>query len=390
MVIDTPRIRGSICLNTHPAGCAAEVDRQIEYVRSRGAVDGPKGVLVVGASTGYGLAARIAAAFGSSAATVGVAFEKPGTETRPGTPGWYNVRAFEARARETGLFAETIFGDAFSDEIKSETIEAAKRSGVKIDLVVYSLASGVRTDPADGVTYRSVLKPLGGDYSAKSIDFMKGTLTDFSVGPATEEETANTVKVMGGEDWTLWIDALMEAGVLADGCKTVAFSYIGPEITFPVYREGTIGKAKEHLEASASSLTERLTPLKGEAFVSVNKAVVTRASAVIPVVPLYISILFKIMKQEGTHEGCIEQMYRLFKQKMYGAGETPVDEEGRIRLDDLEMRDEIQRKVMEAWDAIDEDSLDTYADVEGYRQEFLAIHGFDIDGVDYSADVATD
>lgn len=384
-----PKFRNNIFMNAHPVGCAVEVQKQIDYVKSRQPVTGPSRVLVVGGSTGYGLAARVVAAFGAGAATVNVAFEKEGTEKRTGTAGWYNMRAFDKAAQQAGLVAESINGDAFSNEVKAQAIDLIKSRLGKVDLVVYSLASPVRTDPDNGTMYRSVLKPIGKAYTKQSVDMMSGEVKEFTVEPATEEEIAATVKVMGGEDWQRWMDALLEAGVLADGARTVAFSYIGPEITFPVYREGTVGRAKEHLERTAHALTEKLSSISGRAFVSVNKGVVTRSSAVIPVVPLYISLLFRVMKEKGIHEGCIEQMYRLFADRLYTGGEVPVDEEGRIRLDELEMRSDVQAAVQELWSTVTSENFDKVADAAGYRTDFFRIHGFDVEDVDYEADVST-
>ena len=388
MVVE-PKFRNNIFLNAHPVGCAVDVQNQINYVQSKSPIEGPRNVLVIGGSTGYGLAARIVAGFGARAATLGIAFEKEGNEKRTGTAGWYNVLAFDKAAHAAGIISESINGDAFSDEVKAEAIEAIRKRMGKVDLVVYSLASPVRTDPKTGETYRSVLKPIGRSYSKESIDIMNGTVKEFSIGPAEPDEVDSTVKVMGGEDWELWIDALMKADVLADNVKTVAFSYIGPEMTFPIYREGTVGKAKEHLEQTAHTLTEKLGSLNGEAYVSVNKALVSRSSAVIPVVPLYISLLFKVMKEKGLHEGCIEQMYRLFSDRLYSGGEVPVDEKGRIRIDDLEMRPDVQQAVKELWDRVSTETFEQIADVEGYRKDFFNIHGFDVEGVDYTADVET-
>ena len=384
-----PKFRNNIFLNAHPVGCAVEIRNQIDYVKSQKPVDGPSNVLVIGASTGYGLASRIAAAFGAGAATIGVAFEKEGNEKRTGTAGWYNMLAFDKEAHNAGLYSESINGDAFSDEIKQQTIDLIKRAGKTIDLVVYSLASPVRTDPKSGEMYRSALKPIGAAYTKESIDLMSGETKEFTIEPAQPEEIAATVKVMGGEDWELWIDALKSAGVLSDGVMTVAFSYVGPEMTHAIYREGTVGKAKEHLERTARTLDERLASLHGRAFVSVNKAIVTRSSAVIPVLPLYIALLFKVMKEKGIHEGCIEQMYRLFAERLYTGGEVPVDEEGRIRIDDLEMRDDVQQAVSALWSGVTRENLESATDAKGYRSDFFRIHGFDVDGVDYDADVAT-
>lgn len=382
-----PMIRSNICMNAHPTGCEVEVRREIEYVEKQKSVDGAKKVLIIGSSTGYGLATRIVAGAGSSADTLGVAYERPASGKRTATVGWYNTLAYEQYAESKGLYAETIFGDAFSEEIKRQTIEKIKQDLGTVDLVVYSLASGVRRDPTDGDEYRSVLKPIGEPYKALSLDPMKGELKEVEIEPATEDEIRATVKVMGGEDWELWIKALQEAGALAEGCMTVAYSYVGPELTQPIYREGTIGKAKEHLENTARRLEQILKDIGGKAFVSINKAVVTRASAVIPVVPLYFAILFDVMKEKGIHEQPIQQMYRLFRDRLYGGGDVPVDSEGRIRLDDWEMREDVQREVDERWKNVSQDNIDELADIEGYRRRFLEIHGFGIDEVDYEQDV---
>ncbi|QZE12953.1 trans-2-enoyl-CoA reductase family protein [Halosquirtibacter laminarini] len=387
MIIE-PKMRGFICFTSHPKGCEQNVLNQINYVKSKGAIDGAKKVLVIGSSTGFGLASRITSAFGSNAATLGVCFEKPGTEGKPGTAGWYNSAAFEKFATEEGLYAKTINGDAFSNEVKQEAIEAIKKDLGQVDLVIYSLASPRRTNPVDGKTYRSVLKPINGVYSNKTVDFHTGKVSEVSIQPVKdEEEIENTVKVMGGEDWKMWIEAMRDAGVLADGAKTVAYSYIGPEITFPIYRNGTIGKAKDHLEATAHELTDYMSSFNGEAYVSVNKALVTQASAAIPVIPLYISLLFKVMKEEGIHEGCIEQIQRLYSERLYTGGEVPVDDKGLIRVDDWEMREDIQEKVSKLWDIAGSDNLSEIGDLEGYKHEFMSLFGFDIEGVDYAADV---
>lgn len=382
-----PMIRNNICMNAHPVGCAVHVREQIEYVRGREKIEMPKRVLVIGSSAGYGLASRITAAFAGGAGTIGVAYEKPASGKRPATVGWYNTEVFEKAARENGLVAESVIGDAFSDEVKQEVIEKIKALLGQVDLVVYSLASGVRTDPKTGETYRSALKPIGGEYTAKSIDPMSGVVADVTIQPATDEETESTVKVMGGEDWELWVEALLGAGVLADGAITVAYSYIGPEVTRAVYRDGTIGKAKEHLEKSAAGIDRRLTDIGGHAYVSVNKALVTRSSAVIPVVPLYLASLFRVMKEKGLHEGCIEQMYRLFSERLYAGGAVPVDGDGRIRLDDWEMRDDVQQAVAALWDRVTTENVGELIDIESYKTEFLNIHGFGYDSVDYDADV---
>ena len=389
MIIE-PKIRNSICLTAHPAGCAAEVDRQIEYIKSRGPIaGGPKKVLVIGASTGYGLASRIAAAFGAGAATIGVAFEKPGRDKGPGTAGFYNLRRFDEKAGKEGLYARSFNGDAFSHELKAEILAAVEEDLGQVDLVVYSLASPARKDPDTGELYMSAIKPIGQSYRAKSVEFLTGEVKETEVPPATEEEIANTLKVMGGEDWELWMKALADRNLLAPGVKTVAYSYIGPEVTKPIYRRGTIGNAKEHLAPTARKLTADLADLKAEAYVSVNKALVTKAAAVIPVVALYISILYKVMKAKGLHEGCIEQMDRLFRDRLYtNDGVVPRDEEGLIRIDDWEMQPEVQAEVDRVWELINSDNVGEYTDLEGYKEEFLKINGFAVAGVDYEAEVS--
>ena len=382
----TPMIRNSICMNAHPKGCELHVQEQIDYVRSKGPVPGPKRVLVIGGSAGYGLASRIVSAFGSGAGTICVAFEREHSEKRSGSSGWYAVEAFDAAAREAGLPTKTIIGDAFSHDIKAQTVEAIKELFGSVDLVVYSLASGVRPDPDTGEQYRSVLKPLGKTYRAATVDPMTGIISEAVIEPATEAEAAATVKVMGGEDWKLWIDKLSAAGVLAEGAITVAYSYIGPELTRPVYREGTIGRAKDHLEQTARDLDAQLQKKGGHAWVSVNKALVTRASAVIPVVPLYLGILYRVMKAKGLHEGCIEQIYRLYEERLYTGAAPEVDSQHRIRLDDWEMRDDVQAEVDRIWPTVTQENVEQLADLEGYRTEFLQIHGFGFPEIDYDAE----
>lgn len=389
-MIIQPKFRGFICTTAHPAGCSRQVMDQIEYVKSQPSIQGPKKVLVIGASTGYGLASRIAAAFGAGADTIGVFFERPSSRNRTATAGWYNTAAFEQAAHEAGLKAFSINGDAFSKEIKQETIDLIKNEFGQVDLVVYSLASPRRTHPETGEVFSSVLKPIGQAYSNKTVDFHTGKVSEISIEPATEEEIRHTVAVMGGEDWQMWIDALEEAGVLADGVTTIAYSYIGPKITHPIYREGTVGKAKDDLERTAHQLDTQLKKRGGRAFVSVNKAVVTQSSSAIPVVPLYISILFKVMKEKGVHEGCIEQMYRLFAQDLYAGSEVNVDEAGRIRVDDLEMREDVQEAVLAAWNQVESENLPAISDIEGYRRDFFKLFGFETEGIDYEADVDPD
>jgi enoyl-[acyl-carrier protein] reductase/trans-2-enoyl-CoA reductase (NAD+) len=385
MIIE-PRMRGFICLTAHPEGCAQNVKNQIEYVKSKGQIDGAKKVLVIGASTGFGLASRITSAFGSGAGTIGVFFEKPPSEGKTATPGWYNSAAFEKEAGKAGLYAKSINGDAFSNEVKQQTIDLIKADLGQIDMVIYSLASPVRMHPVTGVLHRSVLKPIGQTFSNKTVDFHSGIVSQVSIEPATQEDIDNTVVVMGGEDWKMWIDALKNAGVLAEGATTIAYSYIGPEVTEAVYRKGTIGRAKDDLEATAFQITDSLKPLNGKAYVSVNKALVTQASSAIPVIPLYISLLYKIMKAEGVHEGCIEQIQRLFEQRLYTGKEVPTDDKGRIRIDDWEMRDDIQDRVKDLWAKATSENLTEIGDLEGYKQDFLNLFGFGFNHVDYKAD----
>ena len=382
-----PRVRGFICLTAHPDGCAAQVRSQIAHVRSRKPLkDGPKSVLVVGSSTGYGLASRIAAAFGSGAATVGVFFERAGEGDKTGSPGWYNTAAFHDEARKAGLKAVSINGDAFSADIKAQAIAAikAKMPGGKVDLVVYSLASPRRTAP-DGTTYKSVLKPVGTPFKAKNLDTDRKVVNEAALEPAAGDDVLQTVKVMGGEDWELWMEALEAAGALAEGCQTVAYSYIGPEVTWPIYRDGTIGKAKEDLDRAAAKIDALMKLRRGRAFVSVNKAVVTQASSAIPVVPLYVSILFKVMKAKGTHEGCIEQIQRLFEKQMYNGNALDFDDKGRVRIDDWEMAEDVQREVFRIWPDVTTETLDKLADFEGYQRDFLGNFGFGCEGVDGDA-----
>ncbi len=385
-VVLKPRVRGFICLTAHPEGCAAALREQIAHVKSRPALKGgPKSVLVIGASTGYGLSSRVAAAFGSGAATLGVFFERPGEGDKSASPGWYNTVAFHQEAKKAGIKAVSINGDAFSADLKQQVIAAikAKLPGGKVDLVVYSLASPRRTDPKTGETHKSVLKPVGQSFHAKNLDTDRKVVNDVTLEAATPEDVSNTVKVMGGEDWELWMEALDAAGVLAEGTQTVAYSYIGPQVTWPIYKDGTIGKAKEHLEKSGERIDALLKLRRGRAFVSVNKAVVTQASSAIPVVPLYVSLLFKVMKAKGTHEGCIEQIQRLFEKQMYNGNALDFDDAGRVRLDDLEMKPEIQKAVFDVWPLVTTETLETYGDFAGYQTDFLKNFGFGLAGVDY-------
>ncbi len=384
-MIVKPKIRGFICTTAHPDGCKAIVKEQIDYVKKCGKINGPKKVLVIGASMGYGLASRISAAFGCGASTIGVIFDKAGTDTKPGSAGWYNTAAFEEYANAEELYAKTINGDAFSSAIKDEVIALIKKDFGKVDMVVYSLAAPRRTT-SDGTVYSSVLKTVGGDFTNKSIDVKTGAVSNVTITPATEQEIHATVKVMGGEDWKEWIGALKAAGAIEDGAVTVAYSYIGPEVTHPIYKDGSIGRAKAHLAETAKEITRSIDGIS--AYVSVNKALVTQSSSAIPIVPLYISILYKVMKEMGIHEGCIEQMQRMFADKLYG-GEVRVDAEGLIRLDDWEMREDVQARVAEAWDKISAENLGELADIDGYNKDFIRLFGFEADGIDYEAETDT-
>ena len=383
-MIVAPKIRGFICTTAHPDGCAKHVAEQIAVVRNRGPIpDGPKKVLVIGSSTGYGLASRIAAAFGSKAATIGVFFEKPGEETKCGTAGWYNSVAFEKEAKAAGLYARSFNGDAFSDEMKASVIAAIKADLGQVDCVIYSLASPRRTHPKTGETYRSVLKPIEQSYTNKNLNTTNGVVDEVTIDPAEGDDVKQTIAVMGGEDWDMWIHALLAENLLAQDTQTFAYSYIGPELTWPIYKNGTIGKAKEDLERVQAALDTKLAPIGGKAWVSVNKALVTQASSAIPVVPLYISLLYKVMKAEGTHEDCIEQMDRLFRERFH----NPLpDELGRIRLDDWEMAEAIQDPVISNWSKVNTDNLMALSDYDGYQSSFLRLFGFGLKGVDYDAD----
>ncbi|HDY81859.1 MAG: bifunctional NADH-specific enoyl-ACP reductase/trans-2-enoyl-CoA reductase [Gammaproteobacteria bacterium] len=386
-MIIKPRVRGFLCITTHPVGCEANVRKQIDYVKSRGSIiNGPKRVLVIGASTGYGLASRITAAFGAGADTLGIFFEKEGTEKKPGTAGWYNSAAFHKFAEAEGLYARSINGDAFSDEIKQKTIETIKADMGQVDLVVYSLASPRRQHPVTGVVHTSTLKPIGGDTTQKGVNTDKEEVQDFHLEQASQEEIDNTVAVMGGEDWQMWIDALDDAGVLADGAKTTAYTYIGDKLTWDIYWHGTIGAAKQDLDKRVINIRQRLAARDGDARVSVLKAVVTQASAAIPAMPIYLALLFKVMKEQGIHEGCIEQIDGLFRDSLYG--DAPyLDEEGRLRADRKELDPAIQAAVGELWEDINTETLRQLSDFAGYKREFLQLFGFEVDGVDYDAEV---
>jgi enoyl-[acyl-carrier protein] reductase/trans-2-enoyl-CoA reductase (NAD+) len=390
-MIIKPRIRGFICTTTHPVGCEANVKEQIAYTKAQGPIaNAPKRVLVVGSSSGYGLSSRIAAAFGGGAATIGVFFEKPGTERKPGTAGFYNSAAFDKLAKEEGLYSKSVNGDAFSHEAKQKVIDLIKEDLGQIDMVVYSLASPVRKLPETGELVRSSLKPIGETYTSTAVDTNSDKIIEASVEPATEQEIADTVTVMGGEDWELWINALSEAGVLADGCKTVAYSYIGTELTWPIYWEGALGKAKMDLDRAATELNAKLSQTGGSANVAVLKSVVTQASSAIPVMPLYIAMVFKKMREEGIHEGCMEQIFRMFSQRLYKAdgSAAEVDDKNRLRLDDWELRDDIQKHCAELWPQITTENLKELTDYVEYKEEFLKLFGFGIEGVDYDADVS--
>lgn len=382
MVVE-PKVRGFICITAHPEGCKENVRRQIEYAKAQEKKKTPKKVLVIGCSTGYGLASRISAAYIGGADTLGVMFEKESNGKRTATPGLYNTRAFEEFAKQDGLYAKSINGDAFSKEIKDEVIETIKNDMGKVDMVIYSLAAPRRT-MADGTVYQSSLKTTGEDFTQKSWNLENDTICEATIPSATAEEIEGTVKVMGGEDWVDWIEALKSADVLADNAITVAYSYIGPELTYPVYYHGTIGKAKDHLYESSKKINDQFDGVK--AYISVNKALVTQASSAIPIVPLYFSILYKVMKAKNIHEGCIEQMARLFTEKLFN-GSVPVDEKGMIRLDDWEMREDVQSEVMDIWGKINSDNIKELADIDGYWSDFFNMFGFKIDGVDYTKDV---
>lgn len=385
-MIIAPKIRGFICTTAHPEGCARHVAEQIAVVKKGGLLEnGPKKVLVIGSSTGYGLSSRIAAAFGSNASTIGVFFERAGEEDRTATAGWYNTAAFENEAKAAGLYARSFNGDAFSDAVKAEVIEAIKTDLGQVDCVIYSLASPRRTHPKTGEVFKSVLKPIGETYTNKNLNTTSGVVNEVSIEPAQGDDIPQTVAVMGGEDWEMWMDALLAANVLAPGVQTVSYSYIGPEVTWPIYKNGTIGKAKEDLEKVQRSLDAKLAPLNGKAWVSVNKALVTQASSAIPVVPLYISLLYKVMKADGTHEDTIEQMDRLFRDRLYSGNAQP-DEAGRIRVDDWEMAPAVQELVGKRWTEVNTQNLAELADFAGYQSSFLRLFGFGLEGVDYAAD----
>ncbi len=383
-MIIRPKVRGFVCVTAHPVGCAAHVQEQIDYVRGKERLEGgPRNVLVIGSSTGYGLSSRITAAFGAGTNTLGVYFERPPAEGKPATAGWYNMAAFDRFAQNEGLYTRNVNGDAFSREVKKEVIDLISKDLGSVDLVIYSLASPRRTHPDTGHIHRSVIKPIGRSFTDKTVDVDKGLVQEVTLEPASREEIDDTIAVMGGEDWELWMRALADAGLLARNAATLAYSYIGPEVTWPIYHKGTIGGAKTDLLHRARRIEDLLKPLNGLAHVSINKAVVTQASSAIPVVPLYIAILFKVMKEKGIHEGCIEQAHRLFADRLYQGGGLECDEEGRIRLDELEMRADVQDEVARIWKDITTENLSELSDIEGYRNAFLRLFGFGLKGIDY-------
>ncbi len=387
MIIE-PKIRGFLCTTAHPLGCEAAVQEQINHILKSGPIPmGPKNALILGSSTGYGLSSRITAAFGSGAATLGLAYERPAEKGRTASPGWYQTQAFERAAHKVGLYAKSLNGDAFSQELKDQAIEILKKDFGQVDLVVYSLAAPKRTDPKTGVTYKSVLKPKVAPYTNKTMDFNSGVVSTVTLDIASPEEVSDTIGVMGGQDWELWMQALQEANLLAPGCISLAYSYIGPKVTQPVYRNGTIGAAKDDLEDTAIRLDEKLKATGGRAFVSVNKALVTQASSAIPFIPLYISLLYKVMKAKGIHEGTLEQMDRLFRTRLYSGQPIEVDEKNRIRMDDWELREDVQSEVEKLWEVITTDLIAGQADITGYRSDFLRLYGFGMAGVDYATEV---
>ena len=385
-MIIKPKFKGFICTTTHPKGCARSVQEQINYVQMQKPVLGPKNVLVIGASTGYGLASRIASTFCCGASTIGVFFERPASENKTATAGWYNTVEFERAATEINCYAKSINGDAFSSAIKEQVIELIKKDLGQVDLVIYSLAAPRRIHPVTGETLVSSIKPVGKPFTSKMIDFHKEKVAEITVEPATDDEVRQTIGVMGGEDWEMWIEALSDGGVLAAGATTISYSYIGPEITYPIYREGTIGKAKNDLETSAKKIQTKLGATGGKAFVAVQKALVTQASTAIPGMPLYISLLYKVMKEKGIHENCIEQIYRLFSERL-SLSAIPLDEKGRIRLDDWEMREDVQTEVLALWEKVSTENVAECSDVAGYRNDFFRLFGFEFKDLDYDEDV---
>jgi enoyl-[acyl-carrier protein] reductase/trans-2-enoyl-CoA reductase (NAD+) len=388
-MIIKPKVRGFVCVTAHPAGCAAHVNEWIDHVKSKGSIkNGPRKVLVIGASTGYGLASRVTAAFGCGAGTLGVFYERPSEEGRTATPGWYNTIGFTNAAHAAGLYAKNINGDAFSNEIKAQALDTIRKDLGQVDLVIYSLASPRRVHPKTGAVHKSVLKPVGAPYTNKTVDTDKGFVSTVTIEPANEQEIADTITVMGGEDWEMWMNALADARLLAPGAQSMAYSYIGPEVTWAIYKNGTSGLAKNDLERAARNIDSQLKLNGGgKAFISVNKALVTQASSAIPVVPLYIAILYKIMKAQGTHEGCIEQMQRLFATQLCAPSGPKFDEGGRVRVDDLEMKPDVQAAVARIWPGVTTETLAETTDIAGYRSEFLKLFGFGLPGINYEAEV---
>ncbi len=384
MIIE-PKTRGFICITSHPKGCEQNIVNQINYVKSKGLVENTKKALIIGASTGFGIASRITCAFGSKADTIGVFFEKPPSKGRTASSGWYNSAAFEKEAKKEGLYAKSINGDAFSNEIKEKTMALIKADLGQIDLLIYSLASPVRTHPKTGVRYKSTLKPIGSTYTNKTVDFHTGEVKEITIEPSSGDDIDNTIAVMGGEDWQMWIDALQENNLLSTNFKTVAYSYIGPKLTEAVYRKGTIGRAKDHLENTAFTITDSLKNINGKAYVSVNKALVTQSSSAIPVIPLYISLLYKVMKEKNLHEGCIEQIYRLFNERLF-ATQVPTDDHNRIRIDDWEMREDVQEEVTKLWKKATTENLSAIGDLQGYKNDFFNLFGFNFDEINYDVD----
>lgn len=385
-----PIMRGYVCTAAHPMGCEQNVIRQIKYITSKKKIAGPAKALIIGASTGFGLASRITSAFGAEAATIGVFYEKSAQEEKTASPGWYNTAYFHQQAKAAGLYAKSINGDAFSDEVKRKTIDLITKDLATVDLVIYSIASPVRVHPVTGIRHHSALKPIGQPCTSKAVDIHSGVIATTTIAPATNDEIANTVAVMGGEDWSRWMDALLDAGVLAQKALTVAYSYIGSALTREIYRSGTIGQAKDHLETTAHAITQRLESIQGRAYVSVNKALVTQASAAIPALPLYLALLYKSMKKRGLHEGCIEQTFRLFYDRLYAQQPVATDRENRIRLDDWEMRDDVQREVAASWNAVTTENLPELGDLQGYRNDFLNLFGFGLEGIDYTRAINVD
>jgi len=392
-MIIKPKIWNNICVTAHPLGCAAQVKSQINYLKAKDEIEGPKKTLVIGASNGYGLAARIVSAFSGGSATIGVAYEHPGKERRPATAGWYNTESFKTEAQKEGYSAWNVNGDAFSEKIKTEVVDLIKEKLGQVDFLVYSIAAPRRIDPVTGEIFSSAIKPIGETFTAKNVDFLTGKMSNVTAQPATEKEIVQTIKVMGGEDWFLWIKRLFQENLITSGFLTIAFSYVGPEFTKAIYRDGTVGRAKEDLESKAEKINRLLAAVNGKAIISVNKALVTRASAVIPAVPLYIALLYKVMKEKHLHEGCIQQMYRLYHDVLFSGKDPKPDSKGRIRMDDWEMRKDVQQAVSDLWKIVETKSLDNIedlGDMKGLREEFLRHHGFGMPGVDYNQDVDPD